>query len=92
MRISTSEINQLLIQSDIEGFIAAGAPLDEYIDEAAQITAAISANKEHFTIDMLTAMISLVWIRCFELSAADMKLRASAVERLARRIHAVLSA
>jgi len=32
-----TNINKLLIQEDIEGFIEAGAPTDEYANEAAQI-------------------------------------------------------
>lgn len=35
-------IKTLLIQADVEGLIVAGAPADEYDDEAAKIAAAVS--------------------------------------------------
>jgi|GEM_PF-6070690 predicted nucleotide-binding protein len=49
MQFSVSDVDNILIPEDIEGFIEMGAPADEYQDEAAQIAAAVSAlGKEEF--------------------------------------------
>lgn len=80
-------INVMLAQEDIEGLIEAGAPADEYMDEAAQITAALLLlSKDAVTKDNITAIISLVWIKSFNLSESDMKLRLLAIKRIAERI------
>jgi hypothetical protein len=88
MRITTANnINTLLVQEDVEGLIAAGAPLDEYRDEAAQIAAAILLlNHEQLTKDIILSTISLVWLKSFELPEQDMKLRISGLEGIARQI------
>lgn len=87
MRITTANINALLIQEDVEGLIDAGAPSDEYSDEAAQMAAALlQLDDEQLTEDIILSTISLVWIKSFELSEQDMTLRIPALERITRRM------
>ena len=87
MRITTANINALLIQEDVEGLIDAGAPSDEYSDEAAQMAAALlQLDNEQLTEDIILSTISLVWIKSFELSEQDMTLRIPALERITRRM------
>ena len=85
MRITTANINALLIQEDIEGLIDAGAPSDEYSDEAALIAAALlQLDREQLTEEIILSTISLIWLKSFELSEQDMKLRIPALERITR--------
>lgn len=85
MRITTADINALLVQEDVEGLINAGAPSDEYSDEAAQIAAALlQLDREQLTEDIVLSIVSLVWIKSFELSEQDMTLRIPALERVTR--------
>ena len=87
MRITTANINALLVQEDIEGLIDAGAPSDEYSDEAAQIAAALlQLDHEQLTEDIILSTVSLIWIKSFELSVQDMKLRIPALQRVTRLI------
>jgi hypothetical protein len=87
MRITTANINALLVQEDVEGLIDAGAPSDEYSDEAAQIAAALLLlNREQLTEDIILSTVSLIWLKSFELSEQDMKLRRPALERITRLI------
>ena len=85
-------IDNILIQEDIEGFIEAGAPADEYQVEAAQIAAAISLlAEEEFREENILAIISLVWIKSFELSEGDVALRLPALRRVTQAIHGLRS-
>lgn len=87
MRITTANINALLVQEDVEGLIDAGAPSDEYSDEAAQIAAALlQLDHEQLTEDIILSTVGLIWLKNFELSEQDMKLRIPALESLARLI------
>lgn len=87
MRITTANINALLVQEDIEGLIDAGAPFDEYSDEAAQIAAVLlQLDREQLTEDIILSTVSLIWLKSFELSEQDMKLRIPALERITRLI------
>jgi hypothetical protein len=85
MRITTANINALLVQEDLEGLIDAGAPSDEYSDEAAQIAAALLLlDHEQITGEIILSTVSLIWIKNFDLSEQDMKLRIPALERITR--------
>ena len=87
MRITTANINALLVQEDVEGLIDAGAPSDEYSDEAAQIAAALmQLDREQLTKDVVLSTVSLIWLKSFELSEQGMKLRIPALERITRLI------
>jgi len=87
MQITVSRIDNILVREDIEGFIEAGAPADEYQDEAAQIAAAITmVTVEKFNEDTILAIVSLVWMKSFELSEEDMALRLPALRRVTQTI------
>jgi len=87
MNVTTSHINTLLAQEDIEGLIEAGAPIDEYNDEAAHIAAALSLLESNdVTKEVALSTVTLVWVKNFELSEQDVKLRLSAFDRVAEAI------
>ncbi|MET0155763.1 MAG: hypothetical protein ABW189_06650 [Rickettsiales bacterium] len=87
MEFTAAHINALLAQEDVEGFIEAGAPIDEYIDEAAQIAAALLLlHRNELTDEIMLSTLSLIWMRSFELSEHDMALRLPALERIAVKI------
>lgn len=59
MQITLSAIENILIPEDIEGLIEMGAPIDEYQDEAAQITAAVTAlGEEEFSEENSSALLA----------------------------------
>ncbi|MEQ1890364.1 MAG: hypothetical protein ABL951_14480 [Alphaproteobacteria bacterium] len=87
MQITVSSIDTILIQGDIEGFIEAGAPADEYQDEAAQIAASITLlAEEDFREEYILAIICLVWIKSFDLAEEDVALRLPALRRVTQAI------
>ncbi|MCK9994005.1 MAG: hypothetical protein Dbin4_02525 [Alphaproteobacteria bacterium] len=87
MQITLSAIDTILVQEDIEGLIEAGAPRDEYQDEAAQIAASLGMlDPENFSEDNILAIVSLVWLKSFDLSEADMALRLAAFRRVTQAI------
>jgi hypothetical protein len=91
MDIIKKDIEQILIQEDIEGLIEAGAPNDEYSDEAAQIFSAMSqlnqAGENNAQIDeVIYPIICLIWSKSFDLDAKDMEHRAPAIKRVVQKI------
>lgn len=87
MQFNVSTIEKILIPEDIEGFIAMGAPVDEYQDEAAQIAAAITAlGEEEFREENILAIVSLVWMKSFGLDEGDMALRLPGLRRVTQAI------
>jgi hypothetical protein len=80
-------IQELVATADVEGFIADGAPPDEYETEAELLFVAI----ENFpTADLLTpkilAILEPIWIKNFSLDEATIALRRPALESLAQQI------
>jgi hypothetical protein len=87
MTIGLEKLDAILAQEDVEGFIAAGAPLDEYHDEAAQIIAAIGVMEPaSVTSESVLATLSYIWMRSFGLSTEDMALRLPALKQIAGQI------
>lgn len=87
MHIALSAIDTILVQEDIEGLIEAGAPSDEYQDEAAQIAVSLGMlEPENFSEENILAIVSLVWLKSFDLSEADMALRLPALRRVTQAI------
>ena len=87
MGITLSAIDSILVTEDIEGLIEAGAPADEYVDEAAQLTASIeNLVREDINEASILALISAIWLKSFELSKDDMELRLPALRRVAHKI------
>ncbi|MBI1274753.1 hypothetical protein GC177_02130 [bacterium] len=82
-----SHINSLLIDEDIEGLIEAGAPLDEYEDEATSIANAVSQlSKEEMNMDSVLAVVTMVWMQSFDLSQQGVSRRVDALRRIAEAI------
>jgi hypothetical protein len=80
-------IQELVGTADIEGFIADGAPSDEYESEADALHAAIA----HFTIaevttDRLIAIIEPIWRDSFQLDDTALAQRQPAIQALAQQI------
>ena len=85
-KITPQYINTLLINEDIEGYIAFGAPKDEYASEARIIADAVAAlSYEQFTQENIIAIIASAWAT-FELSPDDLKLRLPSIQRVAEQI------
>ena len=87
MNISTQQINILLQNADIEGFIEAGAPTDEYLDEAASIAQALRRLRDS-EVDAanIAEIITDVWGQSFDLGIADLRKRETAIHELAHLI------
>lgn len=80
-------MNELLVESDIEGLIENGAPKDEYFTEAEQIVSAINQlEKKQINEENILAIISLVWMRNFELSVEELKLRANSINEIIKKL------
>jgi len=82
--MSYEQINTILQEEDIEGFIEAGAPSDEYASEAEDIAMAIGS--EHPTYEIILGLVSMVWKRNFNLSSSEMEQRLPNIQRAAERI------
>lgn len=82
-----ASIEELVATADVEGFIADGAPSDEYESEAEQLFAAI----EHFpTVDLvperLLPILERIWRESFALSDAGLAERGPGLRGLAEQI------
>jgi hypothetical protein len=82
-----ASINELVATADIEGFIAGGAPTDEYESEAEELHAAIG----HFTIAEVTTtrilpILQPIWQKSFNLSTDELAGRQPALLTLAQQI------
>ena len=80
-------IQELVATADVEGFIADGAPSDEYETEAELLFVAIEnfPTAELLTPDIL-AILEPIWRKNFSLDEADIALRRPALEGLAQQI------
>jgi hypothetical protein len=87
MNITSEYINTLLIEMDIEGLIADGAPSDEYESEAQAIFESLSQLDEHeLTQRNVLKIIDAVWMQSFNLEDSGLGLRQLALNTLANRI------
>lgn len=76
-----------MIQSDIEGLIEAGAPPDEYADEAAQLAAVIELmSPDDRSAESILAALSLIWVHSFDLTQDDMELRLPALRQVSEKL------
>ena len=89
MRIAQSEIDEILRDIDIEGFLKSGAPEDEYSSEAKTVFAVLSNfNSQEWTLAHIVSILTHVWKESFHLSEEDLKDRLLDIERAAKIIHA----
>lgn len=80
-------IQELVATADVDGFIAEGAPADEYETEAEQVFAQIRS----FTTDQLTStnilpLLESTWKLSFQLSDADLAAKRPRLVALAGQI------
>lgn len=80
-------IRELVASADVEGFIAHGAPADEYETEAELLFSAV----ENFpTADLVSAkllpILQDIWRRSFSLNEASLAQRALKLQALAQQI------
>ena len=82
-----ASIKELVATADIEGFIAGGAPTDEYDTEAEDLFRAIQyfATKELVPV-ILMPILKRVWTVNFNVIGEDLDLRLPALEGLAQQI------
>jgi hypothetical protein len=89
MTIDLDSVNDLITEQDVEGFIADGAPADEYESEVEEVFAAwLALPAEEATKERLLAILEQTWRKNFSLSEADLAQRRPALERIvARTLH-----
>ena len=87
MKIDLDSVNDLVTEQDVEGFIADGAPADEYEGEIEELFSALLAlSAEEATTERIVAILEQTWQKNFNLSAAELKQRRPAFERIVARI------
>ena len=80
-------IQELVTTADVEGFIAQGAPADEYETEAEQLFAALETwTNGEITADRLLPVLIEIWEGAFSLDDQEIVKRKPALEHLAREI------
>lgn len=82
-----TSIKELVQTADVEGFIADGAPADEYDHEAESIHAAIGhLTTAQITVGNLMPSLETVWRKSFIDDDAELALRRPALLGLAQQI------
>ncbi len=84
MNVILEQIERLLLEEDIEGLIAAGAPEDEYHSEATEIYMAISDDSVAGT--EIQDIIERIWQRSFNLTRQNIVDRKASFERISNNI------
>ena len=89
MILSLTAIEAILRHEDIEGLLAAGAPGDEYYDEASNIQVALEKLDTHeATRDRIAALVMEAWERAFgPFSQEDHEKRRFVLNRV---VHSIL--
>jgi hypothetical protein len=87
MTIDLDSVNDLVTEQDVEGFIADGAPADEYESEVEEVFAALHAlPTQEATPDRILAILEQTWKKNFSLSDEALKQRQPALEKIVARI------
>ena len=87
MIIDLDSVNDLVTEQDVEGFIADGAPADEYEGEIEEVFAALQAlPAEEATQERIVAVLRQTWRKNFNLSDAALDQRGPGMEKIAARI------
>ncbi len=87
MEIDFFSVNELITEQDVEGFIADGAPADEYESEVELALHGLQAlPKAEATKDRIVELLEGIWRKNFSLSDADLQSRQPAFEAIADRI------
>jgi hypothetical protein len=86
MTIDLESVNDLITEQDVEGFIADGAPADEYEGEVEEVFAAwLALPAEEATKERLLAILEQTWRKSFSLSEAELEQRRPGFERIVDR-------
>jgi hypothetical protein len=87
MQIDLDSVNDLVTEQDVEGFIADGAPADEYEGEVEELFSALLAlPAAEATSERLVAILEQTLRRNFNLSEAELKQRRPGFEKIVARI------
>lgn len=87
MNITSQNIEALLRQLDIEGYIQLGAPSDEYSSEAEVLYQALSElDDKDITQDAVELITIEVWKNSFNLGDADLNMRRPDIHNFAREV------
>jgi hypothetical protein len=87
MKIDLDSVQDLVTEQDVEGFIADGAPADEYEGEVEEVFAALHAlPAEEATQDRILAILEETWKKNFSLSDEALKQRRPALKKIVERI------
>jgi hypothetical protein len=82
-----ASIKELVQTADVEGFIADGAPADEYDHEAEELHAAIAhLVTSEITADRLLLTLEAIWRKNFADKDTELSLRRPALQGLASQI------
>lgn len=80
-------IQELVATADVEGFIANGAPADEYETEAEQVLMALETwSSAEITVARLMPVLQEIWTAAFQLDEPALAERRSKLEGLAGQI------
>ncbi len=80
-------LQELVATADVEGFIAEGAPPDEYDSEAELLLASVrDLSTEQLTPPTLLPVLHEVWRTSFSLTDADLAERREGLQQLAVQI------
>jgi hypothetical protein len=87
MTIDLDSVNDLVTEQDVEGFIADGAPADEYEGEVEEVFAALHAlPSAEATPDRILAILEQTWTKNFKLSDEALQQRRPRLEKIVERI------
>ena len=87
MTFEYKNLQALINQYDLEGFIKTGAPDDEYMIQAETLYNALMAlDKDERAVETIAALIHTIWQNSFDLSAKDLQKRRAAFIALAEEI------
>jgi hypothetical protein len=82
-----ASIQELVCNADVEGFVADGAPADEYDSEAEEFHAAIAGfPTSRITVSNLLPILHEIWRGSFSLDDAAIAVRYPALEALAQQV------
>jgi len=87
MTVDLESIDELIRTQDIEGFIAEGAPEDEYAPEIEVVYAQLLALPiQQASRERLIALLEAVWAKAFSLSVTQLETRKPDFEAIAGKI------
>ena len=87
MTVDLESIDELIRTQDIEGFLADGAPEDEYAPEIEVVFAQLRALPiQQASRERLIALLEAVWTKDFSLSESELETRRPGFEAIADKI------